>query len=73
MRHFEPGDLVYLRRYNEQYGDWCIVDLQPYVVIETGDTVTVMGGRNGDISRLQSAMLATEDEARAFKLCREIE
>ena len=73
MRHFELGDLVYLRRYNEQYSDWCIVDEHPYVVIETEDTVTVMGGRNGDIIRMQSAMLATEDEARAFKLCRETE
>ncbi len=73
MRHFEPGDLVYLRRYSEQISDWCIVSGQCYIVIEAGDTVTVMGGRSGEIIRLPAAMLAREEEMETFGLCIERE
>lgn len=70
---FVPGDLVYMRRYSEQHGDWCIVDRQRYIVIESGNTVTVMGGRNGEIINVLSVMLASEEEMETFGLCSEKE
>ena len=73
MRHFEPGDLVYLRRYNEHLHDWCILDEKPYIVIEPGPVATVMGGSNSEVKSISSAMLVSEEQMGVFKLCRESE
>lgn len=73
MRHFKPGDLVYIRRYSEHLNDWYIVEGSPYVVISSGSITTVMGGPKGETKSISEVMLVSDDEIRTFKTCRESE
>jgi hypothetical protein len=73
MKRFEVGDIVYLQRYNDHLHDWCILDEKPYIVIESGPISTVMGGSDGKVKSVSSAMLVGEEKAGVFKLCRENE
>lgn len=69
MRYFREGDIVFLREFNDHQGDWSIGDEFPFLVIETGRTVKVLGGRFGKTLIVPAIMLVDEEEARMLKSC----
>ena len=69
MRYFKECDIVFLREFNDHQGDWAIGDGFPFLVIETGRLVKVMGGRSGRVLIVPSIMLVDEEEARMLKKC----
>ena len=71
MRYFKEGDIVFLRVFNDHQGDWEAEDEFPFLVVESGRMVKIMGGRSGRILTVPSIMLIDEEEKRMLKPCQD--
>lgn len=70
MRYFKPGDIVFIREFNDHQGDWVLNDGFPYMVIEYDyKYVKIMGGKNGETLLLPASMLIDDEEARILTAC----
>lgn len=71
MRRFKEGDIVFMRRFNENRNDWELVHDFPFIVIKSGEIVQVMGGQNGQVHTVNEIMIVDEEEARMLGPCQE--